>query len=73
MRTGTFAGKCAELCGSYHARMLFDVRIVERAEYDRYLEGLRAKGQVGELSEKIGPASQIGEGENVPGGSENRR
>jgi cytochrome c oxidase subunit 2 len=72
-RTGTFAGKCAELCGTYHSRMLFDVRVVERAEYDRYLESLRTKGQVGELPANIGPAAQIGEGESVPGGSENRR
>ena len=31
---GTFAGKCAELCGEYHSRMLFNVKVVSRAEYD---------------------------------------
>ena len=27
--TGTFAGKCYELCGAYHSRMLFEVEIVD--------------------------------------------
>ena len=26
--SGTFAGKCAELCGQDHARMLFNVKVV---------------------------------------------
>ena len=30
-KVGTYAGKCAELCGVDHARMLFNVRVVERA------------------------------------------
>lgn len=38
--TGTFAGKCYELCGTYHSRMLFEVRIVEQDEYDAYLADL---------------------------------
>lgn len=46
---GTYAGKCAELCGVDHARMLFNVRVVERAEYDAYIADLRAKGQTGKL------------------------
>jgi cytochrome c oxidase subunit 2 len=37
-REGTFQGKCAELCGTSHARMLFNVEVVSRAEYDAYLE-----------------------------------
>ena len=27
-RVGTFVGKCAELCGQDHARMLFNVKVV---------------------------------------------
>ena len=46
---GTFAGKCAELCGVDHSRMLFRVKVVSRADYDAYIEGLRAKGQTGLL------------------------
>jgi cytochrome c oxidase subunit 2 len=39
-RTGEYAGKCYELCGTYHSRMLFNVKVVTRAEYDDYLQGL---------------------------------
>ncbi len=46
-KTGTFAGKCAELCGQYHSRMTFTVKIVSRAEYDSHLKDLAAKGQTG--------------------------
>ena len=38
--TGEFAGKCYELCGTYHSRMLFEVRIVTQDEYDAYLNEL---------------------------------
>jgi cytochrome c oxidase subunit 2 len=48
-RVGTFPGKCAELCGTDHARMLFNVQVVERPEFDAYIEGLRQKGQTGFL------------------------
>ena len=36
-REGTFVGKCYELCGVYHSRMLFNVEVVSEAEYDAYL------------------------------------
>jgi cytochrome c oxidase subunit 2 len=48
-RVGLFPGKCAELCGTDHARMLFNVQVVERPEFDAYIEGLRQKGQTGFL------------------------
>jgi cytochrome c oxidase subunit 2 len=35
--TGEYAGKCAELCGAYHSRMLFNVEVVSAEEYDAYL------------------------------------
>ncbi|WP_354639773.1 cytochrome c oxidase subunit II [Kitasatospora camelliae] len=44
---GTYRGKCAELCGYDHSRMLFNVKVVDRAEYDAHLAELRAKGQSG--------------------------
>ncbi|CAN5149767.1 cytochrome c oxidase subunit II [soil metagenome] len=46
-REGTFTGRCAELCGLYHSRMLFKVHVVTRAEYDAYLEKLKAEGNIG--------------------------
>ncbi len=48
-KVGTYAGKCAELCGVDHARMLFNVRVVERAEFDTYIADLKARGQSGLL------------------------
>ena len=39
-RKGTYRGKCAELCGTYHSRMLFNVKIVSPEEYDAYLKKL---------------------------------
>ncbi len=45
---GTYAGKCYELCGTYHQRMLFQVEVVSQADYDAYLAELEAAGQTNE-------------------------
>jgi cytochrome c oxidase subunit 2 len=50
-REGTYAGKCAELCGEYHSAMLFNVEVVSEQEYEDYLETLRDDGQTGEIDE----------------------
>jgi cytochrome c oxidase subunit II len=36
--TGEYAGKCYELCGVYHSRMLFNVQIVDEQEFQDYLQ-----------------------------------
>lgn len=41
-RIGTYTGRCAELCGEKHDRMNFVVRVVTQAEYDAYIEKLKA-------------------------------
>lgn len=46
---GTFKGKCAELCGVDHSRMLFDVKVVSRADYDAHIAELKASGRDGLL------------------------
>ncbi len=46
-REGVFTGRCAELCGLYHSRMLFKVHVVSRAEYDQHLQELREQGNIG--------------------------
>lgn len=46
-REGVFTGRCAELCGLYHSRMIFKVHVVSRAEYDAHLQELKASGEVG--------------------------
>lgn len=37
---GSYVGRCAELCGTYHSQMNFEVRVVEPADYQRYLTTL---------------------------------
>jgi cytochrome c oxidase subunit II len=41
---GAYVGRCAELCGTYHSMMNFEVRAVTPAKFDQYL-ALRAQGQ----------------------------
>lgn len=52
---GVLRGKCAELCGEYHAYMLFNVELVSPEEYDAYLESLEQQGFVGEIGESVNP------------------
>jgi cytochrome c oxidase subunit II len=46
---GTFAGKCAELCGAYHSAMLFEVKVVSQSDFDTHISALQAAGQTGQL------------------------
>ncbi|WFB09966.1 cytochrome c oxidase subunit II [Streptomyces sp. LX-29] len=46
-KEGTFMGKCAELCGVDHSRMLFNVKVVSPKEYREHLQDLKKKGQTG--------------------------
>jgi cytochrome c oxidase subunit 2 len=36
-KTGTYLGHCSELCGVYHSRMLFYLKIVTPQEFQRYM------------------------------------
>ena len=49
-KEGTFLGKCAELCGTYHAAMLFTVHVVSEEDYTAYLNQLKSAGQTGEIT-----------------------
>lgn len=49
LKEGTYAGKCAELCGQYHSLMLFQVKVVSQAEYDTQMNALAAAGNTGVL------------------------
>ncbi len=46
-KEGTFMGKCAELCGVDHSRMLFNVKVVSPERYKQHLEDLAKKNQTG--------------------------
>ncbi|CCH28941.1 cytochrome c oxidase subunit II [Actinosynnema sp. NPDC047251] len=37
-RTGSLVGRCAELCGSFHAVMNFEIRVLEPGDFDRYMK-----------------------------------
>ena len=37
-RPGAFVGRCAELCGSYHSVMNFEVRALPQGDWDRYIK-----------------------------------
>jgi len=52
LKTGTYTGKCAELCGQYHSLMLFTVEVVEQDEYDAYIDSLAAAGNTGTVDEE---------------------
>ncbi len=60
-KTGVYQGKCAELCGEYHANMLFTVEVVSQKDYDAYIQSLRDAGLEGQL----GPEYNVNQ--NLPG------
>ena len=37
-KTGAFVGRCAEMCGTYHSMMNFEVRVVEPNDFKAYLQ-----------------------------------
>jgi cytochrome c oxidase subunit 2 len=42
VKTGTFIGRCTELCGVYHSRMLFRVKIVTSAQFRQWIHRQQA-------------------------------
>ena len=73
-RIGEYKGKCYELCGVYHSRMLFKVKVVSRADYDQYLKDLAAQGRTSDKP-LIGGAEAytqagLGSGSETAGGAE---
>lgn len=37
-KTGAFVGRCTEMCGTYHAMMNFELRVVQPNDFKAYLE-----------------------------------
>lgn len=50
---GTYAGKCAEMCGEFHSEMLFQVQVVSAERFEEEMEALRAAGNEGRLGEEL--------------------
>lgn len=51
---GAYVGRCAELCGTYHAYMNFEVRAVSPADYDAYLAARESGLDTHDALESIG-------------------
>jgi cytochrome c oxidase subunit 2 len=68
-KLGTFAGRCAELCGTYHSQMLFTVKVVPADEYEAAMDELAAAGNTGQIMPELkdetfgNPAVEPGEGD----------
>jgi cytochrome c oxidase subunit 2 len=65
---GDYRGKCYELCGVFHSRMLFNVKIVSDADFQAYLQQLQGQGSVANQPLLGGVTSQTSAG--LEGGSE---
>lgn len=68
---GLFQGKCAELCGEYHASMLFNVEVVTPELFEEKMDELRAAGNEGILGDEYNvlqgvPAKEVGHVEGDP-------
>jgi cytochrome c oxidase subunit II len=55
---GAYVGRCAELCGTYHAYMNFEVRAVSGDKYDAYLEARQSGLDTFQALEEIGQPGQ---------------
>jgi len=53
-KEGSYVGRCAELCGTYHAFMNFQVTAVSGDDYDAYLAAREDGMTTSEALEKIG-------------------
>src|SRR4051812_26414739 len=51
---GAYVGRCAELCGTYHAFMNFEVRSVSPADFDAYLSARESGLSTYDALESIG-------------------
>ena len=69
---GTYDGKCYELCGTFHSRMLFTVKVVSDSEFQTYLQQLQTQGNVANdpLLGGITSQTQAGLESGSEGGSE---
>ncbi|MFD2763292.1 cytochrome c oxidase subunit II [Micromonospora eburnea] len=51
---GAYVGRCAELCGTYHAFMNFELRVVSPQQYDQFLAEKKAGKSTQEALTAIG-------------------
>jgi cytochrome c oxidase subunit 2 len=55
-REGAYIGRCAELCGTYHSMMNFEMRVVSPDKFDRFLaakqDGMSTPDALGSIGEE---------------------
>jgi cytochrome c oxidase subunit II len=64
-REGEFVGRCAELCGAYHSRMLFNLQVVSAEEFAAHLRELEEQGNTGVARGGANADTQVGIEEEV--------
>jgi cytochrome c oxidase subunit II len=57
---GSYVGRCAELCGTYHSQMNFEMRVVSASDFQRYLQALATFGNE-DLDRQARALSAIGQ------------
>src|SRR4051794_9533078 len=53
-KEGAYVGRCAELCGTYHAFMNFEVRAVSGGDFARYIAARRSGATTAQALQRIG-------------------
>jgi cytochrome c oxidase subunit 2 len=53
-KEGAYVGRCAELCGTYHAYMNFEVRAVSGSDFDAYIAARQSGQSTAQALESIG-------------------
>jgi len=51
---GAYVGRCAELCGTYHANMNFELRAVTSEKFDQFIAAKKAGASTYDALEQIG-------------------
>ena len=54
---GTYRGQCAELCGTFHGAMLFEVHALPQADFDAWLAGAIEKANATPAPQPSGEAA----------------
>ncbi len=58
-QTGTWVGRCAELCGEKHDRMNFSVKAVSPADYDAFVQSQKSAGAAQAASTRTTPGTAV--------------
>ena len=75
-REGTFKGRCAELCGVYHSRMLFNVKVVSAGRVRRLPQEAAGRRNIGpalggsEVDQQNGLQNEVQDNDQSTGASE---